>query len=50
MKRTISINIASIAFFIDEDAYEKLQKYQNKLENWFRSRDGGKEEIGRAHV
>ena len=45
MKRTISINIASIAFFIDEDAYEKLQKYQNKLENWFRSRDGGKEVI-----
>ena len=30
MKKTVTINIASLAFYIDEDAYEELKKYQQK--------------------
>lgn len=45
MKKTVTINIASLAFYIDEDAYEELKKYQQKLESWFGGRDGGSEII-----
>jgi phage shock protein PspC (stress-responsive transcriptional regulator) len=45
MKKTITINIAATAFFIDDDAYESLKKYQQKLENWFRTKEGAKEII-----
>ncbi|ASB49303.1 PspC domain-containing protein [Alkalitalea saponilacus] len=45
MKRTISINIASTAFFIDEDAYGRLNDYLRKLESWFSGKDGGQEII-----
>jgi phage shock protein PspC (stress-responsive transcriptional regulator) len=45
MKKTISINIASTAFFIDEDAYSALKDYLNKIEAWFRDKEGGQEII-----
>lgn len=45
MKKTISINIASTAFFIDEDAYSCLKEYLNKIETWFRDKEGGQEII-----
>jgi phage shock protein PspC (stress-responsive transcriptional regulator) len=45
MKKTISINIASTAFHIDEDAYGKLQQYLKKLEAWFGDKEGGREII-----
>ncbi len=45
MKKTITINIAATAFFIDDDAYELLKKYQQKLDDWFRTREGGTEII-----
>lgn len=45
MKKTITINIAANAFFIDDDAYEVLKKYQQKLDDWFRTREGGTEII-----
>jgi len=45
MKKTISIHIAGRAFFIEEEAYENLQAYQQKLENWFRKRESGAEII-----
>ncbi len=45
MKKTISINIASTAFFIDEDAYICLKDYLNKIEVWFRDKDGGQEVV-----
>ncbi len=45
MKKTISINISSTPFFIDEDAYQELKKYLKKLEDWFKGKDGGREVI-----
>jgi phage shock protein PspC (stress-responsive transcriptional regulator) len=45
MKKTITINIAATAFFIDDDAYEALKQYQQKLDDWFRTREGGTEII-----
>lgn len=45
MKKTISINIAATAFYIDEDAYERLQQYLKKLEAWFNGKEGGQEII-----
>ena len=43
MNKVISINIASTAFFIDEDAYALLQEYLQKLQRWFSGKEGGKE-------
>ena len=45
MNTVITINIASTAFFIDEDAYTLLHDYQKKLEKWFESKEGGQEII-----
>lgn len=45
MKKTISINIASTAFFIDDDAYACLKEYLNKIETWFSTKEGGQEVI-----
>ncbi len=45
MKKTISINISSTAFFIDDDAYACLREYLGKLENWFLKKEGGQEII-----
>ena len=44
MKKTLTINISGIIFHIDEDAYDKLNKYLDKLKSHFYS-TLGKEEI-----
>lgn len=45
MKKTITINIATTAFFIDEDAYTCLKDYLNKIEAWFGDKEEGNEII-----
>ena len=43
MKKTVYINLNGFAFHIDEDAYEKLQQYLNKIESSFSDKDEAKE-------
>jgi len=43
MKKTFTINISGTIFHIEEDAYEKLQVYLNKLKNHFGSEPEGRE-------
>lgn len=43
MKKAIKININSVIFHIDEDAYEKLNSYLKTVELYFSGKDGGKE-------
>ena len=43
MKKTLTINISGSVFHIDEDAYEKLQAYLQKLNRHFSEEDGGTE-------
>ena len=43
MKRTFTINISGTVFYIEEDAYEVLQKYMVNLKNHFGDSDEGKE-------
>jgi phage shock protein PspC (stress-responsive transcriptional regulator) len=45
MKKVISINIAGVSFFIDEDAYVKLNVYLEKLNKRFGENDEGQEII-----
>lgn len=45
MKKTISINIGGYAFIIDEDAFQLLKSYLDKLEKHFYNQSGGKEII-----
>ncbi len=45
MKKVATINISSQSFFIDEDAFDRLDGYLKKLNNWFRNKEGGKEII-----
>ena len=45
MKKIISINISGTSFFIDEDAYDKLNGYINKLKNRFNKEEEGQEII-----
>lgn len=40
MKKTIKINISGLVFNIDEDAYDRLSKYLDKLQNRFRGTPG----------
>ena len=40
MKRTLTINLSGIVFYIDEDAYDVLQEYIKKLEQRFTGDDG----------
>ena len=37
MKKTVTINIAGIAFTIDEDAYENLSSYLAKIKGYFKN-------------
>lgn len=46
MKKTLTINLWGQVFNIDEDAFEKLQKYLTSLENKFSKTPEGKEIIG----
>lgn len=43
MKKVVTINIAGRSFYIDEDAFEALEAYLKKLDDWSRKKEGGKE-------
>lgn len=43
MKKTISINIAGIVFYIEEDGYEKLSAYLKAIQKYFSAYEGSKE-------
>lgn len=43
MKKVMTINIAGRSFYIDEDAYARLDQYLKSLENWSRDKEGGQE-------
>jgi phage shock protein PspC (stress-responsive transcriptional regulator) len=45
MKKAIKINISGFIFHIDEDAYEKLQKYLDAIARHFGDKEGSKEII-----
>ena len=45
MKKTFTINISGIIFHIDEDAYEKLNKYLRTIKRHFSGTDGADEII-----
>jgi len=40
MKKTLNINIRGTVFHIDEDAYEKLNKYLSEINHHFKSKKG----------
>ena len=40
MKKTININLAGFVFYIDEDAYEALQKYLNNIRTYLGNTEG----------
>ncbi|MDA9564145.1 PspC domain-containing protein [Flavobacteriales bacterium] len=44
MKKTVTVNISGIVFTMDEDAYDQLQQYLNKIRGYF-SKSEGKDEI-----
>jgi phage shock protein PspC (stress-responsive transcriptional regulator) len=43
MKKTFTINISGIIFNIDEDAFEVLNKYLNRIRDYFAKQEGGDE-------
>lgn len=45
MKKTVSVNIKGSNFLIEEDAYELLQDYLDRLENTLKNESGSKEII-----
>jgi len=45
MKKTVSINLNGLVFYIDEDAYQRLRTYLDKIERWFSGKEGAKEII-----
>jgi len=45
MKKTISINISGIVFYIEEDGYEKLNNYLLSIQQYFAGYEGNKEII-----
>jgi phage shock protein PspC (stress-responsive transcriptional regulator) len=45
MKKTISINIAGIVFYIEEDGYDKLNAYLTSIQQYFANYEGNKEII-----
>ena len=45
MKKTININLAGFVFYIDEDAYEALQKYLNNIRAYLDNTEGREEII-----
>ena len=45
MKKTFTINISGTVFYIEEDAYEKLQNYLLKLKQYFGTGEEGNEII-----
>ncbi len=45
MKKTVSINLNGLVFYIDEDAYQRLHTYLDKIERWFSGKEGAREII-----
>lgn len=45
MKKTININLAGFVFYIDEDAYEELQKYLKTIKTYLGNTEGREEII-----
>lgn len=45
MKKTVSVNIKGMNFLIEEDAYELLQDYMDRLKHGLRNEQGSKEII-----
>jgi phage shock protein PspC (stress-responsive transcriptional regulator) len=45
MNKTVTINISGIIFHIEEDAYDKLSKYLNKIKGYFSGNESGNEII-----
>lgn len=43
MKRTQQVNIGRISFFIDEDAYQRLQEYLGGIEQYYQTSEEGAE-------
>ena len=43
MKKTVSVNIKGINFLIEEDAYELLQDYLDRLSQTLKNVEGSKE-------
>lgn len=43
MKKTVNINLNSVSFIIDDDAFEVLQSYLNKIEGYFKNSESQKE-------
>ncbi|MGM0376976.1 MAG: PspC domain-containing protein [Bacteroidota bacterium] len=43
MKKVVTISIAGRSFYIDEDAYQRLDQYLRELENWSSGKEGGRE-------
>jgi len=45
MKKTVTINLNGLVFYMDDDAYARLHTYLEKLNLWFRNKDGAEEII-----
>ena len=45
MKKTVTINLNGLVFYMDDDAYVRLHTYLEKLNNWFRNKEGAEEII-----
>lgn len=45
MKKTVTINISGRVFYIDDDAYQRLSTYLEKIERAFASQESGQEII-----
>ncbi|WP_430814065.1 PspC domain-containing protein [Carboxylicivirga sp. RSCT41] len=45
MKKTVTINISGHMFYIDDDAYSRLQAYLDKIDATFRKQESGEEII-----
>ena len=43
MKKTLTVNLNSIVFHIDDDAYDMLQRYLHEIADHFQSEDEKKE-------
>jgi phage shock protein PspC (stress-responsive transcriptional regulator) len=46
MKKTVTVNISGIIFHIDDDAYERLGRYMDRIKRYFTKSDGRDEIIG----
>ncbi len=43
MKKTMTVNLGGMVYHIDEDAYDKLKRYLDKVKQELRSTEGGEE-------